>query len=114
MSAGSLTTIQAGFSLILSLLFAFSQDHGLYFATANTNVWLIIFYMAVACTLVGVLLQNIAMEFASAKLIALLQCACPVLTALFAFVILGEKLSFAGIIGAALIVLSLVIEIIFE
>ncbi len=114
MSAGSLTTIQAGFSLILSLLFAFSQDHGLYFATANTNVWLIIFYMAVACTLVGVLLQNIAMEFASAKLIALLQCACPVLTALFAFVILGEKLSFAGIIGATLIILSLVIEIIFE
>ncbi len=114
MSASSLTTIQAGFSTIFALILAISIDDGVHLSTANTRIWLTIVYLAITCTVIGILLQNIAMVFASAKLIALLQCACPVLTAAFSFIILDEKLSAAGIIGAFFIIVSLVIEIVFE
>ncbi|MBQ6607593.1 MAG: EamA family transporter, partial [Firmicutes bacterium] len=36
--------------------------------------------------------------------VSLIQCLCPVMTAEFSFMILGEKLSPAGMIGALIII----------
>jgi drug/metabolite transporter (DMT)-like permease len=43
--------------------------------------------------------------------VALLQWACPVLTAVFSFIILREKLTTAGILGAGIILFGIVAEI---
>lgn len=53
-------------------------------------------------------LQNKAMCAISARSVALLQCLCPVMTALFSFLLLGERLSAAGILGSALLLIALV------
>ena len=65
--------------------------------------WAIIVYLALACTVAGYLLQNAALESLSSRLVALLQCVCPVMTALFSFLLLGERLSAAGLVGAAIL-----------
>ena len=51
----------------------------------------------------GYLLQNAALETLSSRMVALLQCVCPVMTALFSFLLLGERLSPAGLAGAAIL-----------
>ena len=66
--------------------------------------------MALACTLLGYLLQNKALEGISSRTVALLQCTAPVLTAVFSFFLLGERLTTAGFIGAAIILLCVVAE----
>ena len=62
-------------------------------------------YLAIACTFLGYLLQNFALTRISERSVALLQTLCPVLTAGFSFVLLGERLTIAGIMGALIIVL---------
>ena len=60
--------------------------------------------------LMGYLLQNTALSKISARSVSLLQCTCPVMTALFSYLMLGERLGLAGIIGAAVILGGLVAE----
>ena len=70
----------------------------------------VILYLALACTLLGYLLQNKALEGISSRTVALLQCTAPVLTAFFSFFLLGETLSLMGLIGAAIILACVVAE----
>lgn len=75
-----------------------------------TMVWLTIVYLAILCTVAGYFLQNVAMKKISSSSVALLQCFCPVMTALFSRIILAEKLSVAGNIGAAIILICVIAE----
>ena len=72
------------------------------------TVWAIILYLAILCTIAGYMLQNIALKSIPSHTVAVVQCLCPVMTALCSFVILGEKLSGFGIVGATIILLCLV------
>ena len=58
----------------------------------------------------GYLLQNAALGFISSRTVALLQCAGPVMTALFSRIILGETLSLTGMLGAAILLACVVAE----
>ena len=49
-------------------------------------------------------MQNLALTRISGRSASLLQTLCPVMTAVFAFILLGEKLSAAGIAGALIII----------
>jgi drug/metabolite transporter (DMT)-like permease len=89
---------------------AFIFDGGIHLAEANMNIWMVIVYLAVGCTVMGYILQNTALEKVSAKTVALIQCLYPVMTAVFSYIILGEALSFAGIIGAGIILACVVAE----
>ena len=105
-SAATLTTMQAGMSALLALLCAFAFEGGVQAHTISPLSWGIIAYLAVLCTAAGYLLQNLAMCSISARTVALLQCLCPVMTAVFSFFLLHEKLSAAGLAGSALILLA--------
>ena len=105
-SAVTLTTVQAGMSALLALLCALIFEGGVQVHTISPLSWGIIAYLAILCTAAGYLLQNLAMCSISARTVALLQCLCPVMTALFSFMLLGERLSAAGILGSALILLA--------
>ena len=65
---------------------------------------MIILYLAITCTFLGYLMQNLALTRISERSVALLQSLCPVMTAVFAYILLGERLSGAGVIGAVIIV----------
>lgn len=111
MDAMTLTAVQAGVSTLAACLCALFFDHGIRLSAAGSTVWLIILYLAVACTAAGYLLQNLSLRYISPKAVALLQCACPVLTAVFSFILLHEKLTVAGFLGAGIILLGIMAEI---
>ena len=69
-----------------------------------------LFYAAVGCTIVGYMLQNVALQHIPAKQIGIVQCLYPISTTLFAFIFLGERLSIAGIIGALIITACVIVE----
>lgn len=76
----------------------------------NMQIILILCYAAIGCTIGGYMLQNIALRHISAKQVGVAQCFYPIATAVFAFVMLNEKLSIPGIIGAIIITVCVVIE----
>ena len=99
----SLTALQAGCSSVLALAACLFFEGGIHAGTVTPLAWAIILYLAITCTLLGYLLQNLAMTRISDRAVALLQSTAPVMTAVFAFFLLGEKLSAAGIIGSVII-----------
>lgn len=111
MDALSLTTVQAGVSTIAAGICALAFDGGIHLTAADPGVWMIILYLAIACTAAGYLLQNLALRSISPKAVALLQCTCPVLTAVFSLLILDERMTFAGALGAGIILLGIIAEI---
>lgn len=78
--------------------------------TAVLEDWLVIFYLAIFCTLAGYLLQNFALGTISAATVSVIQCAYPVMTAIFSYFMIGERIGFAGIIGAVIIIACVVGE----
>ena len=100
----SLTALQAGCSALLALTGSLMFEGGIHMETTTPTAWLIILYLAIACTFLGYLMQNLALTKISERSVALLQTLCPVMTAFFAFFLLGERLSAAGIAGAVIII----------
>ena len=100
----ALTCAQAATSFVMALSCALAFEGGLSYEAATPQVWGIIVYLALACTLAGYLLQNAALRRAPASAVAVAQCLYPVATAVFSFALLGEHLTTAGLIGAAIIV----------
>ena len=111
MRAGALATVQIGTSALIALIASLFIEGGVHVSSATPSVWGIIVYLAIACSAAGFLLQNVALRRISAKSVALVQCVCPVMTAFFSFLILGERLTAAGFAGAALILLCVSAEI---
>lgn len=111
MDALTLSTVQTLAAAVLSVIFAVFVDGGWScLSTATPQVWAVIVYLALTCTIGGFLLQNAALTAVSARTVALVQCLCPVMTALFSFFMLGERLSTPGLLGAGLIVACVAAE----
>ena len=106
----TLTTLQAGMSFLMAFVCSFVFDGGMQLSAATLSVWGVIVYMAIGCTVSGYLLQNAALGHISSRTVALLQCICPVLTAFFSRILLDERLSMAGMIGAVIILLCVAAE----
>jgi drug/metabolite transporter (DMT)-like permease len=103
----SMTALQAGCSAVIAFAGSLLVEGGVHAGSATPKAWLIILYLAILCTFLGYLLQNLALTRISDREVALLQSLCPVMTALFSFILLGEKLSAAGIAGAVIIIVCI-------
>lgn len=110
----TLSTLQVAASVLMAAICAPIFNGGLHLELTTPTIWVIITYMAIGCTLAGYLLQNAALTTLSSRTAALLQCACPVLTAVFSRFVLDERLSVAGIIGAVIILICVVAETLME
>ena len=108
MDALTLTATQTIVSAVIATICAFAFNGGWSLDVTTPSIWFTILYLGIVCTIFGYLLQNIALQKIPDRTVALLQCSCPVLTAAFSFVILGEMLSTAGIIGAAIILICVI------
>jgi drug/metabolite transporter (DMT)-like permease len=100
-------------SALLALFASMLFDGGVRIGQATPKVWAIILYLALACTLTGYLLQNLALEKIPARAVSLIQCTCPVMTAVFSFLLLGERLAAVGMIGAVIILFCVAGESVF-
>lgn len=108
----SMTALMGGCSAILALLGSLFIEHGVDMSNADGKVWAIILYLAILCTFLGYLLQNLALTKISERSVSLIQSLCPVMTAVFSLILLGERLSAAGVIGAAIIIACSLAELI--
>ncbi len=104
----SMTALQAGCSAALALGGCLIVEGGIHLETTTVKAWLIILYLAIACTFLGYLMQNLALTKISDRSVALLQSLCPVMTAVFAFILLGERLSAAGLAGGFIIIVCVI------
>ncbi|MBO5994646.1 MAG: EamA family transporter [Firmicutes bacterium] len=104
----SMTALQAACSTVLAVVGSIFIEGGIHLETTTPQAWLIIVYLAVLCTFLGFLMQNLALTRIDGRKVSLIQCICPVMTAVFAFIMLGEHLSAAGIVGALIIVACII------
>lgn len=79
-------------------------------AAASPKVLCSLGYAAVGCTIGGYMLQNVALERGSARKIGMVQCLYPIAAAGFAFVVLNERLSISGMLGAGIITCCVLLE----
>lgn len=107
----SMTALQGGCSAVLAFGGCMLVEGGVDMSAADMKVCWIVLYLAIMCTFIGYLLQNLALTSISERSVSLIQCLCPVMTAVFSLMLLGEKLSAAGVAGAAIIIICSVMEL---
>lgn len=105
--AVTISAAQAGVTALLSLICALVFDDFGVVANIAPEAWAVIVYLALTCTCIAYVLQNSALAHLSSGTVSMLQCTQPILTAVFSFIILGETLSFQGILGGLVIVGSI-------
>lgn len=106
----TLTACQTAVSALMATVCAPVLNGGWHLELITPQIGGIIFYLAVCCTVAGYALQNAALGKIPSRTVAVLQCFCPVMTAGFSFVLLGERLSAAGVAGAVIILLCVMAE----
>ena len=110
-SAKTLSFVQTGLSVVFCGMAAVFTGgiRDVTMATASRIV-LSLAYAAIGCTIAGYMLQNVALKHISARRVGMVQCLYPISTALIAFLVLGEKLTAMGIVGAVIITICVLLE----
>lgn len=106
----SVTGLQIGVTMVLSLAGALLFDDVSTLPSVEPEAWLVALYLAAVCTIAAYLLQNKAVAHLNASTVSMLQCTQPILTSLVAYFLLGETLNGLGLTGAVLIVLCLLAD----
>lgn len=104
-----ISTIQTGFIGFFCLVFALIFEDYPDYENIPQIAWATIAYMAIFCTFVAYIIQNSALKNIPAINVAFLCTTEPIFTAITSYFILGEKLSFNGYIGGALIIIGITI-----
>lgn len=106
----SMATAQATVTGVLCLTAALLFDDVTVLPQVTTTAWLVVAYLALTCTCLSYVLQNTALTRLSSYTVSLLQCTQPILTAACSYLLLRERLTAVGLIGAAIIVACVVWE----
>jgi len=78
----------------------------------STSAWFAVLFTAVFATSLALLAQNYAQRYVDPTRAALIFIAEPIFAALFSYLALGETLTITGLLGAALIIFSILISIV--
>jgi len=101
---------QAGITALISFPCALIFENMGVLKQMTLPAWAVVLYLAIFCTNIAYMLQNSALKYISASTVSMLQCTQPILTAIISYLLLKEKLSTEGIIGAAVIIICIIIE----
>ncbi len=110
LDAAAISAAQAGITALISLPCAFIFESTEVLSHVTLPAWAVVLYLALFCTCIAYMLQNSALKHISAATVSMLQCTQPILTAIISYLLLKEKLSTEGFIGAALIIICIIIE----
>jgi drug/metabolite transporter (DMT)-like permease len=97
------SVMQTGFTGLFCIIFSLIFEDIPELMSIPPIGWWVILYLAVACTCIAYLFQNISLRHVQATYVALIFCSEPIFTAIASYFLLGEMLSGKGLIGAALI-----------
>ena len=104
----SVTSLQVLTTMAVSVIGALLFDDISVLPCIQPAAYLVAAYHAMICTIAAYLLQNTAVRHLSAPAVSMLQCTQPIMTAVIAAIMLNERLTGIGLIGAGIIVLCLV------
>ncbi len=110
LDAVAVSAVQAGITALISLPCALIFESTEVLVHVTLPAWLVVLYLAIFCTNIAYMLQNSALKYISASTVSMLQCTQPILTAIISYLLLREKLSTLGIIGAAIIIVCIIAE----
>jgi drug/metabolite transporter (DMT)-like permease len=110
LDAAAVSAVQVGITALISLPCALIFESTEVLSRVTLPAWLVVLYLAIFCTNIAYMLQNSALKNISAAAVSMLQCTQPILTAIISYFLLKEKLSTLGIIGAAIIIICIVLE----
>ncbi len=102
------SVIQTGFTGLFCIIFSLIFEDIPDVMSIPPMGWGVIIYLAVACTCIAYLFQNISLRNVPATYVALIFCSEPIFTAIASYFLLGELLSGKGFIGAALIMAGII------
>lgn len=106
----SMATAQTTVTGVVCLAAALIFDDVAILKGVTTGAWLVVIYLALTCTCLSYVLQNTALTKLSSYTVSMLQCTQPILTAVFSFIILKERLTALGFIGAGIIMICVIFE----
>lgn len=104
----SVTSLQVLTTMTVSIIGTLLFDDMSVLPGIQPAAYLVAAYHAMICTIAAYLLQNTAVRHLSASTVSMLQCTQPIMTAVIAAIVLNERLTGIGLIGAGMIVLCLV------
>lgn len=108
LDATTVAGTQIAASFVVALLCALAFEPPVNLAAVQPVAWGTIAFLALLSTCLTFMLQNVSLTRLPSSTVSLLLTGEPVFTAVFSFALLGETLSTAGLVGAALIVASVV------
>ncbi len=112
-SSTTLTTVQMTLGFVLISIYGLlngSLIHSSYVNFLIPKVILILLFNSLIGTVVGYLIQNIALKHISSKVVGIVQSVYPVATFALAHILLGENLNTAGLIGAITIIICVIAQ----
>ena len=108
LSPSAVSLIQTAVTAVASLLCAVFLEPFPDLGAVEPEAWGIIIYLIVLCSCLCYILQNIALTRLPSAVVSLTQCLEPIFTAIFAFLLLGERLSLLGFGGALLLMICII------
>lgn len=104
LDAVTISAAQAGVTALMSIVCVLLFDDFSIVPSIAPAAWGVIIYLALTCTCIAYVLQNLALIRLSSNTVSMLQCTQPILTAVCSFIILRETMSFRGILGGVIII----------
>ena len=105
-----LVIVQLATVSILSLFLAFIFERSALNLSYSFNVWWGIIFMGVFATAFAFYMQNRFQRYSTATKTAIIFSGEPIFAAVFAYIILGEKVGFIAWAGGLLIILGMIIS----
>lgn len=109
----TLTCLQCFASLIFCLLMGSLDEslaHTPWQLMGEAHIFLPMLYLALPCSVGGLLLQNSALKYINSKMISVIQCLYPIVASITAYIVIGEASTLIGIFGCGLVLLSVIME----
>lgn len=100
--------LQLGFTALYLIIFAMFT--GPISFPASGRCWVAFLFMTIFCTAICYTLQTAVQKFTTPELASLMFCTEPISSAFFGFILFGEMVGIQGYIGAALILLAVVLS----
>ena len=108
LSASAVSLIQMAVTAVACILCAMFIEPFPDLGAVEAKAWWIIVYLVIFCSCICYALQNIALTYLPSAIVSLTQCLEPIFTALFAFLMLDERLSLLGFSGAVLLIFCII------
>lgn len=89
--------------ITLIMSFIFEKPH----LPSAPNIWFSVVMLAIFCTGYAIIMQTIAQRYTSASHISIVFSLEPVSAGIFAYILLGETMSFQGYMGALLMMIGI-------